>query len=180
MKKYTEFVKRTYTTIAELNERYHGSIHAVFAEGPNKKSYSQNQEYAILQNEYANVFVTVIQNHLDLLGISDTEYQVKSSKFYLNEVKIEHSCYPKNIRRWLSGTISRKKKCRIEFCVLVWCHAIGWSLLQEEQDEKLNQCQQKLKMICMDYVSENGILSEAMSFELLWKASTFAYYNSFQ
>ena len=93
------------------------------------------------------------------------------------EVKIEHSCYPKNVRRWLSGTISRKKKCRIEFCVLVWCHAIGWNLYSNKQNEKLNQCQQKLKTICMDYLVKEDMLDKELSFEMLWNASKCAYYE---
>lgn len=205
MKKYTEFVNKTYKTITELYEVNNNGMYAIFAEGSSEPLYSPNQEYAILRNEYAKVFVSIIQTHSELLEISDTEYQLKHSptqihlnnfikkishdmdedistplnfiKNFQEEVKISHSCYPKNLRRWLTGTISRKKKCRLEFCVLVWCHAIGWNLSENNfQDEKLNRCQQKLKSICMDYLSQEDISNNDMSFEILWKASTYAYH----
>lgn len=180
MKSYIEFVRRAYAALSELYEIDSGNMYGIFAEGPVKQTYSQNQEYAILRNEYAELFIVIIQNHLELLEISDAEYQVENSNLYPNEVKIVHSCYPKNLRRWLSGTISRKKKCRIEFCVLVWCHAIGWNLLLDDQNEKQYKCRQDLERICADYLPKGDVKEKEISFEMLWKASTEAYFSSFR
>ena len=104
-----------------------------------RKIEGENYEYAVLRNEYAELFAMVIQNHLELLEISEDIYQVVHSKLYLYGVKIVHSCYEKNLRRWMSGTISRKK-CKIEFCVFTWCNAIGWNLVLDEQNEKKYKC----------------------------------------
>ena len=189
MKKYTEFIKRTYDEIAKLYEGQEENICGVFAEGVQYRLQKNHQECAILLNEEARVFVAVVQKYLELLEISDTEYQLKHSpiqgrfkqfsKAGKEEVKIAHSCYPKNLRRWATGTVSRKKKCRIEFCVLVWCHANGWSLLPNKENEKLNTCRQNLKKICMDYLPQEDILQKELSFDMLWKASRAAYCQSF-
>lgn len=181
MKSYTQFVQKTYATITELYKMDIICMYRIFTEGVNEKFHSQNQEYAILRNEYAKVFVSVIQNHLELFEISDTDYQLRylNSEKYGHESRITHSCYPKNIRRWLRGTVSRKKKCRIEFCVLVWCHAIGWSLSENKYNTDLSRCQQKLKEICMEYLPKDDILSKEISFEMLWNASKVAYKDSF-
>ena len=189
MKKYTEFVKRTYDEIAKLYEGQEENICGVFAEGVQYRLQKNHQECAILLNEEARMFVAVIQKHLELLEISDTEYQLKHSsmrscfhqlsKEGKVDVKITHSCYPKNLSRWKNGTISRKKKCRIEFCVLVWCNATGWSLSSDRGNEKLNNCRQNLKNICMDYLPQEEILQKEFSFDMLWKASRAAYCQSF-
>ena len=135
-------------------------------------------ECAVLRNDNAKVFVSVIQNHSKLLGISDMEYQLQQSKIYPVEVKIRHSCYPKNVKRWLSGTVSRKKRCRLEFCVLVWCHAAGWSQMPDEKNMVLKKCREDLQEICMDYLPQKEKIYQEFTFEMLWKASSSAYYHS--
>ena len=188
MKAYTEFIKRTYNEIESLYKVQESQMYGIFAEGLKYRLPNNHQECAILRNEEARVFVAVVQKHLELLEISDTEYQLKHSliedcfeqlsKEVKNDVKITHSCYPKNLRRWKNGTISRKKKCRIEFCVLVWCHATGWSLYPNKENEKLNTCRQNLKKICMDYLPQEDISKKELSFDILWKASMSAYCRS--
>ncbi len=181
MKTYTEFVQRIYQVIVDLYQVEQGMGLRIFAEGSGENLYSGNQEYAILRNKKAEIFITVIQNHLELLGISEEMFHVKHSMLYPSEVKITHSCYPKNMRRWLSGTVSRKKKCRIEFCVLVYCHAIGWDLSLKEENSELVKCRQELWKICMDYLSDVDkqyfmeLNKKEVSFEMLWRAGSFAY-----
>ena len=98
---------------------------------------------------------------------------VKHSVLYPSEVKIVHSCYPKNIRRWLAGTINRKRKCRIEFCTLVCCYAIGWDLSLEDENLELTKCRQALWEICINYLS--NVDKKEVSFEMLWRISDCAY-----
>lgn len=138
--------------------------------------YSGTQEYAVLRNEYARFFFDAVCNHAEILGIQREDFILKSSLIYPDEVKLVHSCYPKNIRRWLNGTISRKKKCRVEFCILVWCHATGWNS-NVITDTKLKKCQDRMKDICSRYIEvDEGI---PFSVELLWKAASSAYEQSY-
>lgn len=172
-KVYTEFVKRTYGAICELYGLEGSPMLRVFAEGPDNPEYSQSQEYVVLKNKYAVTFFSVIMQNSHFTGIPSTEYKLQKSLLCPDEVKISHSCYPKNMRKWLSGQLSRKKKCRLEFCVLVWCHAVGWSILPDYDEPKLFKCRQKLREICLDYLSEDDINNKDCTFEMLWKASSY-------
>lgn len=172
-KVYTEFVKRTYGAICELYGLEGSPMLRVFAEGPDNPEYSQSQEYVVLKNKYAVTFFSVIMQNSHFTGIPSTEYKLQKSLLCPDEVKISHSCYPKNMRKWLSGQLSRKKKCRLEFCVLVWCHAVGWSILPDYDEPKLFKCRQKLREICLDYLAEDDINNKDCTFEMLWKASSY-------
>ena len=181
MKPYTEFITRIYTCIVGSFESNGKHVAEVFAEGPDERSYSGSQEYAILKNEYAKLFKSEVQKNLDLFELSGNEFQLEQSKIYPTEVKLLHSCYPKNIRRWLSGTISRKKKCRIEFCVLAWCHSIGWNMVSDDHAlKKLRKCQREIAEICKDYICVEQASEPEYSISLLWKASTNAYRRSYR
>ncbi len=179
MKLYTDFVNRVYGVISELYGLEGSKMLMVFAEGFNNPISLQSQEYATLRNKYAEVFLEVITQHADLLGISNTEYKLQQSAFYSDEVKIPHSCYPKNVKSWLSGRISRKKKCRIEFCGLIWCHAMGWNIMSDTKEAKIYECKQKLREICSDYLPKEDVENNECTFEMLWKASLYTYKKSY-
>lgn len=172
-KVYTEFVKRVYGVICELYGLEGSKMLMVFAEGPDNPIYTQSQEYVVLKNKYAVAFMAVVMGNLKMAGISGSEYKLQKSLLCPDEVKISHSCYPRNMRKWLSGQLSRKKKCRFEFCVLIWCHATGWSLLPDYNDAKLCECRKKLRDICSDYLPEEDINDKDCTFGMLWKASSY-------
>ena len=176
IKPYTSFVIEVFNCIAEDVGKYGNSLN-VFAEGRKKENYSGSQEYAVLRNAEARLFHSVLCDHADVFGLDMAGRPIKVSKIYEDETKITHSCYPKNVRRWLNGTISRKKICRIDFCVLAWCHAAGWNpSFDLERIESYNSCQKKLVEICNGYL---GTQERILSIDLLWKASMEAYLQSF-
>lgn len=168
---YACFVSQLYECIKEnsLSEQFSLSV---FAEGPDalKQEHSGTQEYAILRNEYARTFADVMNNECFQQFTNRRKYVVKKSLLKAGEVTISHSCYPKNLRRWMSGTaLSRKKKCRAELCALVWC----WFFWIEEINPRVDkQALEKAFLdICHEYTEEGDLFQP----EVLCKASDCAY-----
>ena len=175
MKAYTEFVNQVFTCISSLFPSQEKKWN-IFAEGP-ADILSATPEYAILRNESADMFYSLIRQNADLFGIQPSDYEPVSSPLYPSERKIVHSCYPKNIRRWMQGTICRKKTCRVEFCVLIWCHVQNWNRpIERGQEEKFLAVKRGLLQICNRFLNAQYT---QVSIELLWKASSTAYNNSF-
>lgn len=175
MKPYTEFVMKVFDCVSESFVTQENKLR-IFAEGVNS-NYSGSQEYAILRNDAARLFHSVLSKNAEVFNADLSDFRLKESSIYPEEVKIVHSCYPKNLRRWLNGTISRKKSCRIEFCVLAWCHVVRWDAsFEEERVERYDPTQQKLLCICNEYL---GSQDKQLSVDLLWKASCNTYRRSF-
>lgn len=51
----------------------------IFSEGKDFLTYSHHQEYSVLQNEYARLFVSVIQSHAELFHINNQQYQLEQN-----------------------------------------------------------------------------------------------------
>ena len=102
MKAYTQFVIKMFECLSELYQADEKRMKIIFSEGKDFLTYSHHQEYSVLQNEYARLFVSIIQSHAELFHINNQQYQLEQSGIFSDEVKIIHSCYPKNLRRWLS------------------------------------------------------------------------------
>lgn len=177
-KPYTEFIEKTYSIISAMYGMLKLDGKKCFSEGPDVKSGQRVQEYAVLRDDCARFFVDVINQNRKLLGISEEEFQLKKSLLDPTAVKITHSCYNKNLSRWRSGTISRKKRCRIEYCALVYCHAVCWGKRKTAYEMSIyEKAQEELLEICKDYAplarSDNSF-----SFEVLWEASAETYRRS--
>ena len=150
MKAYTKFVNQVFTCISDLFPNRAKELD-LFAEG-SEQVYSSMQEYAVLRNENADLFCSLITQYTELFEMPQSDYQPIYSPIYPSERKITHSCYPKNIRRWMNGTISRKKTCRVEFCVLVWCHIQNWNRPVEEDVDKFLIARSRLLKICNEFL----------------------------
>ena len=174
MKAYTKFVNQVFTCISDLFPNRAKELD-LFAEG-SEQVYSSMQEYAVLRNENADLFCSLITQYTELFEMPQSDYQPIYSPIYPSERKITHSCYPKNIRRWMNGTISRKKTCRVEFCVLVWCHIQNWNRPVEEDVDKFLIARSRLLKICNEFLHAEYF---QLYLECLWKASCAAYEQSF-
>ena len=168
---YSKFIKNLYECIKEHSNCAAFSL-TVFAEGPGAlmQGYSGTQEYAILRNEYARFFVDVMDQNPELFMPDSNPCVLEASRIKLGEVKVSHSCYPKNLRRWMKGTISRKQKCRAQFCALVWC---WYDLWMEEVNPRVDKVslEQTLLGICREYTA----CGDRFRMEALWTASICAY-----
>ena len=175
MKAYTEFVNQVFTCISSLFPSQEKKWN-IFAEG-SEDIFSSTPEYAILRNENADMFCSLIRQNAELFGIQSSEYEPVSSPLYPSERKIIHSCYSKNVRRWMQGTISRKKTCRVEFCVLAWCHVQNWNRpIGKEPEEKFLAAKRELLQICNKFLNTQHT---QLSIKLLWQASSVTYKDSF-
>lgn len=104
---YAGFVKDMYECIKKYSDCPTYSI-AVFAEGPSALDvlHTGSQEYAVLRNGYAKEFYDVITNNPQLYAPNSNFCKLEESRIIAGEVKVTHSCYPKNVRRWMKGAES--------------------------------------------------------------------------
>lgn len=175
MKAYTNFINEVFTCVSDLFSDETKKLD-IFAEG-SEQIHSTTQEYAVLKNENADLFCSLITENMELFEIEQSGYQPVCSSIYPSERKISHSCYPKNLRRWMKGTVSRKKACRVEFSVLVWCHIQNWNKpIERNQKKNFITTQEKLLKICNEF---SDTKYDVLSLESLWKASCAAYKKSF-
>ncbi|MBR1900085.1 MAG: hypothetical protein IJ820_03370 [Lachnospiraceae bacterium] len=169
---YACFVKDVYECIKRYSDNDAFSL-SVFAEGPEalKPEHSGTQEYAVFRNDYARMFFDIVSALEKQYMPESRAHKLEESRLMPGEVRITHSCYPRNLRRWMNDTISRKQRCRAELCALIWCWYASW--LEEVNPEiSKDEVARSLMEICSKY-------TEGHSFCLgvLWNACTSAYRN---
>lgn len=150
---------------------------AVFAEGPSALdvSHTGSQEYALLRNTYAKDFYDVIATNPQLYAPNINFCRLEESRILPGEVKVTHSCYPKNIRRWMKGVLSRKQRCRAEFCALIWCWYKYW-MKDICPKVDMDEFGQSLLSICLKY----STFGDAFSMDVLWNSCTAAYWKTLE
>lgn len=170
---FATFVRNVYECIKEYSYCDAFSL-AVFAEGPEalKDGHTGTQEYAVLRDGYARDFFKVMEHYSEFRA-SDITCKLEESRILPGEVKIIHSCYPKNLRRWMKGTLSRKQKCRAELCALIWCWYDSW-LEEIYSGVDMKIVARALMNICDDY-TECG---DSFDTDVLWDACTGAYWKA--
>ena len=174
---YSDYVKNIYSCIKAASN-HQNFTYSAFAEGPDalKPGYSVSQEYVILRNDYARLFADVMNNYPFFDVSKRITYTLKESLLRPNEVSILHSCYPKNLRRWMSGeTLSRKLKCRAEFCALAWCWYSHW-LEEINHDIDQSALNHSLLNVCHKFTEQD----DQFGLDVLWNASICAYEQSFR
>lgn len=171
---YADFVNDMYECIKEYSCCQAFSM-AVFAEGPSalEPAHTVSQEYAVLRNEYAKDFYDVIVNNPQLFAPNSNFCELEKSRIIPDEVKVTHSCYPKNIRRWMKGILSRKQKCRAELCALIWCWYEYWmeDICSQIDKEAFGK---SLLSICHKYTA----YGDEFSMDVLWNSCTFVYWKT--
>lgn len=159
---YTELVKELFDCISVLFPTRKKFL--FFAEGEEGISCSGLQEFSCLRGEKAQFFVDTIEKYAFLLNVDSGDFLIQHSRCFGK--KYYHSCYPKNVRRWTERTVSRKKKCRVEFITLIYCHAMEWG--KEPISQKNVDCQKHLMKICQNTLQNEGNIHEL--FPALWFA----------
>lgn len=176
MQAYASFVKTILESIFDSLEDLSGGI-MQFSEGPDSGKNLSLQDSAVLRGKHAELFLNVIYENAHVFCIKSEDFPVEYSKMPPIEKRYFHSCYPKNIRRWLSGTVSRKKKCRVEFIALVTCWVIGWKVPMKQTPEYIN-CRRRIENICSEIlnVSVSSDITECSELvKLLWDAAQKVY-----
>lgn len=173
---YADFVKDMYECIKKYSDCQAYSI-AVFAEGPSALDvlHTGSQEYSVLRNGYAKDFYDVIANNPQLYAPNSNFCKLEESRILAGEVKVTHSCYPKNIQRWMKGVLSRKQKCRAELCALIWCWYKYWieEICPQVDKEEFGKA---LLSICHKY----SALGDAFNMSILWNSCTVAYWKTLE
>ncbi len=195
-KDYTRFVKAVFTCITQEKAGDPKRAVRYFAEN-DISAPNQEQDSASLWDKDAELFLRFWKREAPKHWLDPNERSMVSWRNYKEYIlfkgpeeimssrldnnkhgkHLKHSCYPKNIRRWLAGTISRKKINRLDFCILAWCHTIEWKHSAFNTAEPYTQCQKKILEICNEYA---GTAEKVLSLDLLWEASTKAYLKSVQ
>ena len=184
MNTYSAFVNQIYELITAGYDS--GNPIHYFCNGPAANRGKCSYDYAMLEGKAAHTFGYFALNNLKLLGITENDLDFFMPPSQPEKLKINISCYPKNLRRWMQGTLSRKNKCRAEFCLLIWCHACGWDfmktaatpgstgLMTSAEQERIRK---GLLQICKAFIEQEESCDD-MSLELLVKASNAAYRRS--
>ena len=122
---YTSFISELFHCIEPLLPAQRNPLVAFCSAMPIESGWCI-QDSALLMNDCAEFYLRVIRKNKDVFQIKAENYMSTPSLIRKGETRYNHSCYPKNVRRWLQGTLSRKKECRVQFCTFLYCWATGW------------------------------------------------------
>lgn len=182
MGKYNELVKQMVESVFESICDMPRSL-SVVAQGGEEYENCTMQDYADLRGPCAELFGAVIHDHVDVFKVDVAQFPVFEIRILNSnekKKKYTHSCYPRNLRRWMNDTTPRKKKCRAELVTLICCWASGWKY-ELSREENHVECRKKLRMMCSEILKEE---LEDRDFEnmkeltaLLWKTSEVVYYK---
>lgn len=190
MNDYSKFIKDSFSIVSVLlppNEipasvfafggipdfRTNGQIQH---SSPNS-SPSLPSDYAILSNNKAYMFYAILISHSDMFEINPSSIRIHHSRVIPDEVSISHSCYSKNLKRWMNGQKSRKRLTRAEYVTLIYCWTMNW-FNSAPSDSVYNECYKKLRSLCVNLLSlEETDNTDLLS--LLWKASNKSYASSY-
>lgn len=166
---YSEFVTDIFSAITEIMP---SDNHSLLTFSAGEISRSETNEVAYLRNEKALYFYRNLLSNSDLFQIDPSTIILQRSLIFNDEVAIRHSCYAKNLRRWMKGQIPRKRRCRVDFAVLSYCWITAFgSDRQYQLDYQL--CKSKVKRICRSIISD--IESDIPLLNMIWYASCKAY-----
>ncbi len=168
---YSLFVNRVIACIREMTGNDEKGM-SWFCEGISCMEKTTVQEYALLRGSDARYFINIIYSCKEIFDIEEDDYRLEPSR--ISGVKYQHTCYPKNIRRWLNGTVSRKKRCRVELVALVICWATDWGF----SSERSIICVDSLGAVCSDILGEKVCISCVQDLaDALWRACLWSYEN---
>lgn len=180
---YTAFIQDVFSNVYRL---VNGGTMTEYAEG-GLHNAGGTYEYAVLRGERAEVFLSIINNNIKSLDVGELMFKPEYTKIsvilysnmQINQVKYSHCCYPKNLQRWLNGTLSRKKRCRIEFVALAVCWAAGWSLDMKNETDYM-ECRTALVKICEKYMGATFAQLHSINelFDMLWRTCEHVYQKS--
>ena len=133
----------------------------------------ETNDTAYLRNEKALYFYNVLVSNAELFQIDRSAVFLQQSLLFPDEIAIQHSCYAKNIRRWMNGQVPRKRRCRSEFAALAysWACAFGAG---RRSDDKYVLCRDRIRTICQSSADPIS-LEDCSLLDLIWHASCNAY-----
>ena len=190
MNAYSKFVKDTFSIVSGLlhsNEiptsvfAFGGASYLKTNElsrnGRALSSPSLPADHALLSNNKAYIFYAVLISHSEMFGIDPTSIRMRHSQIMPEEISVRHSCYSKNLNRWMNGQKSRKTISRAEYVTLLYCWTMNWFDASPLDYIHIN-CYDNLKQLCTNLVRyEKTDNTNLLS--LLWAASIECYESSY-
>lgn len=90
---------------------------------------------------------------------------------------IDHSCYTRNLRRWISGTLPRKHKSRADFAILAACWSHAW-FDPSASEELYLSIRKDIEALVCSIVPDCVIDTTPESYTIaVWKAGSQVYYK---
>lgn len=172
MKPYNTLVSKLFDAVRPFCTLPNKSPLVVFAEGPDSTGGDSVQDYPVLKDDTAEYFIGIVHDYArTVFEIDAAQFTLKQSHSSLlrkgsYKKSIAHSCTPRNLRRWMNNTNGRKKRCRVELCVLIYCWAVDWDS-ENNSDEAHRDCQEKILSICSQTLGDD---KERTLIDSLWKA----------
>ena len=138
------------------------------------KGIVPSADSATLRAAKAESFAQVGSRVCAQMGLDESAYVTYPS--LANGIAlIDHSCYTRNLRRWISGTLPRKRKSRADFAILAACWSYAWF----DQTASLNlysKIQDDIENLVYSIVPDCEIEATTESLAIaLWTAGLRAY-----
>ena len=138
------------------------------------KGVVPSADSATLRAAKAESFAQVGSHVCTQMGLDESSYVTYPS--LANGIAlIDHSCYTRNLRRWISGTLPRKRKSRADFAILAACWSYAWF----DQTASLNlysKIQDDIENLVYSIVPDCEIEATTESLAIaLWTAGLRAY-----
>ena len=172
MKPYNILISKLFDAVRPFCTLPNKSPLVVFAEGPYSTDGNSVQDYPILKDDMAEYYIGIVNENAEpVFKIDAAQFTLKQSHSSLlrkgsYKKSIAHSCTPRNLRRWMNTTNGRKKRCRVELCVLIYCWAVGWES-EGNSDKAHRECQETILSICSQVLGDD---EERTLIDSLWKA----------
>ena len=137
-----------------------------------------DQDSALLKGERA-LFLQQLAIDLEpVTGVGAALYEAGMSPATQLPM-LAHAAYPKNLRRWLNGTLPRKRKARSDFVLVAACWLCCWGGEElADSNELLAAREEVLRSAGLDYIVSEGEAAPLQLAEALWALSTAAYERS--
>lgn len=169
---YAEFVSDIYSVVLEIMPDSSKGL-LTFAAG--EISRNEISDFAFLRNEKALYFYSVLLSNYEKFHIDPSQVVLHRSLIFRDELLIQHSCYAKNVHRWLNGQVPRKRRCRADFTVLTYCWITAFGS-DRKNEPKYVLAREKTRLICQHILTETEYDTSLSMLELIWLASNYAYF----
>lgn len=132
-------------------------------------------DMAIVGGRRAITFLRTSALAFESTGVSPDSYEVTRS-LVTDVPLVAHSAYARNIRRWESGTLPRKRRARADFVIVATCWILGWEDGRDASSERMTEAWARLASFfdtSLDDPSDRKPVAAA-----LWQLSSNAYQAS--
>lgn len=127
---------------------------------------------AVVGGRRAATFLMTATLASEVTGVSPNEYRVTRS--LITDVPlVAHSAYARNLRRWESGTLPRKRRARSDLVIVATCWVVGWEDGRDAEADAMTMAWERLHALAESAPDDNA--DRAAVVASLWGLSSRAY-----